>query len=218
MQESKLSEHQSEAQDSHTPPFVPETVQEPTASKVSRVFAEIGEVVRVLLISAAIIIPIRYFIAQPFVVRGASMEPTFMDREYLIIDEASYYFREPQRGETIVFHYPRDPRQFFIKRIIGLPRERIKIEKGTVMIFNDQYPEGFTLQEQYLDLPGRSTHPSVETKLGAGEYFVMGDNRDFSSDSRLWGVLPEDMLVGRAVFRAWPVGRFGPVTGEAFNY
>lgn len=183
-----------------------------------RFFEEAWEIARVLLISAAIILPIRYFIAQPFVVRGASMEPNFADREYLIVDEASYYFREPRRGEAIVFHYPRDPRQFFIKRIIGLPHERVKIEKGSVIIFNAAYPEGFTLQEQYLNPHGRSTRPETERALGAGEYFVLGDNRDFSSDSRFWGVLPEDLVVGRAVFRAWPVARFGSVDDHAFGY
>ncbi len=183
-----------------------------------RFFEEVKEILRVLIISAAIIFPIRYFIAQPFVVRGASMEPSFADREYLVIDEASYYFREPQRGETIVFRYPRDPKQFFIKRIIGLPHERIKIEKGSVMLFNEQYPEGFTLQEEYLYPPGRSTHPETEKTLGDGEYFVMGDNRDFSSDSRIWGALPKDKIVGRALFRAWPVARFGPITGQEFGY
>lgn len=193
----------------------PETDEIPAPSRGSRVFEEIGEILRVLLISAAIILPIRYFIAQPFVVRGASMEPSFEDREYLIIDEASYYVRSPRRGETVVFRYPRDPRQFFIKRIIGLPGERVKIQKGNVMIFNAEYPAGFTLQEPYLDPPGLSTRPDMETTLGDGQYFVMGDNRDFSSDSRLWGALPRDFLVGRAVFRAWPVTRAGSVSHQA---
>lgn len=190
----------------------------PRRSGMRRFFEEAWEITRVLLISAAIILPIRYFIAQPFVVRGASMEPSFADREYLIVDELSYYFRKPQRGEAIVFHYPRDPRQFFIKRIIGLPGERIKLETGKVIIFNPAYPEGFTLQEPYLEPPGRSTHPEMERVLGPGEYFVLGDNRDFSSDSRLWGALPEDRVVGRAVFRAWPVARLGSVADHAFSY
>ena len=187
-------------------------------SKSSRFFEEVWEIIRVLLISAAVVLPIRYFIIQPFVVRGASMEPNFTDKEYLIIDEVSYYFSLPERGETIVFRYPRDPRQFFIKRIIGLPGERVKIEKGRVEIFNAEYPDGFTLQEEYLDPPGRSTHSDSETTLKDGEYFVLGDNRDFSSDSRLWGVLPREFIVGRAVFRAWPFARFGPVADYTLNY
>lgn len=189
-----------------------------TPRRTGRFFQEAWEVARVLLVSAAIMLPIRYFIVQPFVVRGASMEPNFADREYLVVDEISYYFREPRRGEAIVFHYPRDPRQFFIKRIIGLPGERVKIEKGNVIIFNAGYAEGFTLQEQYLNPPGRATHPDMEARLGAGEYFVLGDNRDFSSDSRFWGGLSKDMVVGRAVFRAWPVARLGPIADSAFDY
>lgn len=188
------------------------------SSRGGRFFREAWEITRVLLISLAIVLPIRYFIAQPFVVRGASMEPNFVDREYLVVDEVSYYLREPGRGEAIIFRYPRDPRQFFIKRIIGLPGERVKIEKGRVMIVNPAYPEGFTLQESYLAPPGRATHPDMEAALGAEEYFVLGDNRDFSSDSRLWGALPGDLIVGRAVFRAWPVVRFGQVADYAFEY
>lgn len=187
-------------------------------NKSWRFFEEAWEVIRVLLISAAIIIPIRYFIAQPFVVRGASMEPNFEDREYLIVDEVSYYFRAPARGEAIVFRYPRDPRQFFIKRIIGLPEERIEVKGGRMMVFNSDYPDGFTLKEEYLDPPARPTHPDLNVTLDKDDYFVLGDNRDFSSDSRLWGPLPAELIVGRAVFRAWPLGRLGVVADYVFEY
>src|SRR3989339_2004483 len=95
------------------------------------------EVVQIVIISAAIIIPIRYFLIQPFYVKGASMEPNFYDHEYLIIDEISYRFHEPQRGDIVVFRYPDDPSQFFIKRLIGLPSEIIKINDGKITIIND---------------------------------------------------------------------------------
>lgn len=179
---------------------------------------EAGEVLKVFLVSLAIVLPIRYFIVQPFIVRGASMEPNFEDREYLIIDEASYYFRTPQRGEVVVFRYPRDPRQFFIKRIIGLPGEGIEIRNGRVNIKNIEYPEGFVLEEPYLAPPGRLTHPNVTIALGDDEYFVMGDNRDFSSDSRIWGPLEKHFIVGRTMFRVWPFADLGFVpdfTGSA---
>lgn len=179
---------------------------------------ELWEVAKVLLISLAIVLPIRYFIAQPFIVRGASMEPNFEDNEYLVIDEISYYFREPKRGETIVFRYPRNPRQFFIKRIAGLPEERIEIAGGRIRIFNVEYPAGFTLEEPYLVPPDRSTHPDVVRTLDDDEYFVLGDNRDASSDSRLWGALEENLIVGRALFRAWPPPRFGTVPDYAVSY
>ena len=187
-------------------------------SKLSILGEELWEILRVLLISAAIVIPIRYFIVQPFVVRGASMEPNFADREYLVVDEVSYYFRDPARGEAIVFRYPRNPKEFFIKRISGLPGEKVAIRQGFVMIFNKQYPQGFTLQEPYLQPPGARTHPEFEITLGRDEYFVLGDNRDFSSDSRIWGALPGELIVGRAVFRAWPVARFGIVPDYSPGY
>lgn len=178
--------------------------------KGGRFLGEVWEIVRILLISLAIVIPIRYFIVQPFVVRGASMEPNFTDREYLVVDEASYYFRPPARGEVIIFRYPRDTSQFFIKRIIGLPGEKVTIQKGRIMIANAHYPDGFTLEEPYLD-PALKTYPDVQYALGGDEYFVLGDNRNASLDSRVWGVLPRNLMVGRAVLSAWPPATFGRV-------
>ena len=184
----------------------------------SRFLGEVWEIAKVLLISAAVVLPIRYFVVQPFIVRGASMEPNFEDREYLIVDELSYYLRFPKRGEPIVFHYPKDPSEFFIKRIIGLPGERLEIKNGKVKIFNAAYPEGFTLDEEYLNPPNHPTHPDISVVLDASQYFVMGDNRDFSSDSRFWGALDRKFMVGRVVFRAWPMDRLGtiPYAGVGF--
>lgn len=176
---------------------------------------ELWEITKVLIISLAIVLPTRYFIAQPFIVRGASMEPNFENREYLIIDEVSYYFREPQRGEAIVFRYPQDPRQFFIKRIIGLPGERVEIRAGRVAIFNQSNAGGLILGEDYLSPADRLTYPDIEAVLDNDEYFVLGDNRDQSSDSRVWGPLPRKFIVGRVIFRAWPVTRLGLISGYA---
>ncbi|OGZ95421.1 MAG: signal peptidase I [Candidatus Sungbacteria bacterium RIFCSPHIGHO2_01_FULL_50_25] len=168
---------------------------------------------RILIISFVIVVPIRYFVVQPFIVRGSSMEPNFYDREYLIIDEISYYFREPARGETIVFRYPRDPRQYFIKRIIGLPGERVEIVGGRVKVYSVEKKDGFILEESYLPLEDRATQPAIEAQLGKDEYFVLGDNRDASSDSRVWGPLEQDFITGRAILRAWPISRFGVLSG-----
>ncbi len=183
-----------------------------------RFLKEIWEIVRVLLVSAAVVLPIRYFIAQPFIVRGASMEPNFEDREYLIIDELSYYLRAPERGEVIVFRYPKDPSEFFIKRIIGLPGERVGVERGKITISNAAHPQGIMVQEPYLSPPGHLTHPDMNVVLGPKEYFVLGDNRDFSSDSRIWGTLNRSLMVGRVIFRAWPADRFGSPPAAAFNF
>ena len=172
----------------------------------------LGEFLRLAIIAAAIALPIRYFIAQPFIVRGASMEPNFHDREYLVIDELSYFLREPKRGEVVVFRYPLDPREYFIKRVIGLPGETVEVKSGEVYIFNDEHPDGFRLQEAYLprDLEFRG---NIRFTLEGDEYVVLGDNRPASSDSRNWGTLERKFITGRAVFRAWPISKFG-VLGE----
>lgn len=171
--------------------------------------AEVFEFFKVLIVAVAVALPIRYFIAQPFIVNGASMVPTYENGEYLIIDEVSYYFlREPKRGEVVVFRYPLNPKQFFIKRIAGLPNEHIAIRNGEVAIKNEEYPNGFILPEPYLPEELR-TNGDIEIKLSDKEYFVLGDNREFSSDSRRWGALDRRFITGRAFLRAWPLSRVG---------
>lgn len=165
------------------------------------------EIVEIVVISLAIILPIRYFLVQPFYVKGASMEPTFEDREYLIIDELSYRMRKPSRGEVVVFRYPLDPRQFFIKRIIGLPGESVKVEDEKVSIINSDHPDGFALDESPYLSPDVPTHGDRTVKLGPDEYFVMGDNRTASLDSRTFGPLPVSDIVGRVWVRGWPLDR-----------
>jgi signal peptidase I len=165
------------------------------------------EVVEIVVISLAIILPIRYFLVQPFYVKGASMEPTFDDREYLIIDELSYRMRQPERGEVVVFRYPLDPRQFFIKRVIGLPGETVKVGGDKVTIVNAGHPDGFVLDESAYLSPDVLTHGERSITLGPDEYFVMGDNRTASLDSRTFGPLPAHEIVGRVWIRGWPLNR-----------
>ena len=161
------------------------------------------EFLQVVLISLIIIIPIRYYVIQPFFVKGASMEPTFQDGDYLIVDELSYHFRSPKRGEVIVFSYPQNPKQFYIKRIIGLPEETVQVTDNQILIKNSDYPEGFVLDEsQYLSV---TTAGNVEKMLDIDQYFVVGDNRDHSFDSRRWGELDEKLIIGKALFRVWPI-------------
>jgi len=171
--------------------------------ELRNILSFIWETAKIVIISLAIIIPIRYFLFQPFFVRGASMEPNFESGEYLIVDEITYRFREPQRGEVVVFRYPEDPTQFYIKRIIGLPNETVRIEGGQVYIFNKENPQGFILEEPYLG-DNDFTPGNIEVKLDENEYFVLGDNRQASSDSRRWGPVPDHYLIGRAFLRAWP--------------
>jgi len=162
-----------------------------------------------------IILPISYFVFQPFIVQGSSMEPNFYDKQYLVVDELTYRFHEPQRGDVLVLHYPKDPKQYFIKRIIGLPGEKVKIDSGHVVIYNTEHPNGFALSESYL--PSQTiTTPHVSTivsdktilTLGPDQYFMLGDNRQFSSDSRDWGILPKDEIVGRVLIRVLPLSDF----------
>lgn len=172
------------------------------------------ELIKVFLLAMVIIVPIRYFLVQPFFVRGASMEPNFSDGEYLVIDELSYRWRVPQRGEVIVFRFPGSPSQFFIKRIIGLPGETVRIEHGQVIIQNQEHPPGVVLDESTYLPSGTRTGGQEDMHLGEDEYFVLGDNRAASSDSRSWGVLSKKAIVGRTWIRAFPLPRFAVLTFE----
>lgn len=173
----------------------------------------LAEIVRFSLIAILIVVPIRMFVAQPFIVSGASMETTFHSGEYLIVDQLSYYFNAPVRGEVIIFRYPRDPSKFFIKRVIGEPGDTVTVENGIVSISNEDNPTGFELKEPYAK-PTPLAPKMVET-LGEREYFVMGDNRGESSDSRTWGVLQEERIVGRAWIRLFPPNEADYLPGVA---
>jgi signal peptidase I len=172
----------------------------------------LGEILNFSLIALIIVLPIRLFIAQPFIVSGASMETTFSSGQYLIVDQLSYRFVEPKRGDVIVFRYPKDPSKFFIKRIIGIPGDTINIAGQVVTLTNTAHPEGMNLTEPYI----RSMTPNTTLRevLGDGEYYVMGDNRDASSDSRMWGVLQRDKIVGKAFLRLYPLTRADVLPGE----
>jgi signal peptidase I len=173
----------------------------------------IWELVRFAVVALLIVIPIRVFIAQPFIVSGTSMVPTFSNKDYLIVDEISYRFHEPARGDVIIFRYPNDPKKFFVKRIIGLPNETISInQNGIVTIINDANPDGFVLDEPYVKNIQMQSYPTTE--IPGSEYFVMGDNRSGSSDSRAWGLLPEKNIVGRALIRLVPFAHAGLHPGD----
>ncbi len=181
----------------------------------------VWDFLKIVLIALVIIVPIRYFVFQPFIVSGSSMEPNFQNGEYLIIDELSYHFKDPKRGEVVVMRYPRDDKQYFIKRIIGLPGEKVKIADGKVTIFNEDNPGGVTLNESYLPNQGLTyPHDMVligESKvliLGNDEYFMMGDNRLASSDSRDWGPLERKDMVGKVFVRVLPLNEFKLFTGR----
>lgn len=179
------------------------------------------ELLKIVAISLAIIIPIRYYLIQPFYVKGASMEPNFHDHEYLIIDEITYRFSEPKRGDIVVFKYPQNPQEYFIKRVVGLPGEKIQVKDGNVLVYNDTYKDGAVLDETYLseENANRTYSPHEDIiSLDDNEYYVMGDNRNSSKDSRNFGPVDRSFLVGRVLFRGWPLDKMGIFKTPSYQY
>lgn len=163
------------------------------------------ELAKLVFLALVIVIPFRLYIAQPFIVEGASMDPTFRSGQYLIVDEVTYHWRTPERGSVLIFKYPKNPKKYFIKRVIGLPTEIVSIKEGMVTIVNNEHPEGLRLDEPYVKL---KKEDSLNYTLGEGEYFVLGDNRLGSSDSRQWGAVPEVNIIGRPIIRFLPPALF----------
>lgn len=169
-----------------------------------KLFTSVLEVIEIAFITLGFVFLTRFFIVQPFLVSGGSMSPYMSHGDYLLIDELTYRFRDPQRGEVNVFRYPNNPSTYFIKRVIGLPGERVQIREGEVRIFNNEYPDGYVLSETYLPV-GTVTSGNVDLALQEGEYFFMGDNRPYSFDSRSWGVVKKDDIIGIARVRLYPL-------------
>ena len=172
------------------------------------------ELVKVAFLAGITVGLVRYFIFKPFYVEGQSMEPTYLGSEYLIIDEISYRFREPERGEVIVLRAPTVEKEYFLKRIIGLPGDHIWVENNKVIISNSQRPDRVLLEEKYLVEP---TPGSANYTLGLDEYFVMGDNRDASFDSRRFGPIKRNGIIGRTWFRGWPLNRITLFEPPVYN-
>jgi len=168
------------------------------------------------IVALGLALAIRFFVAAPYVVSGASMEPNFQDWNYLIVDRLTYDFGTPQRGDVIVFNLPQDTSRALIKRVIGLPGETVVLSgtAPTVTIINTTHPDGFSITEPYLDPSDLGGASDMRVTLGADEYFVLGDNRKVSADSRLWGILPRKDIVGRVGVRLYPLNEFGFVPEE----
>ncbi len=176
------------------------------------------DIAKMVVISLAIILPVRYLLVQPFYVEGASMEPNFHEHEYLMVDEISYRFNPPVRGDVVVFRYPKDPQQYYIKRVIGLPGETVSLKDGEVYITDTS---GATAQvsESYIPSDVKTVALGEEpVALKEDEYFVMGDNRNGSKDSRSFGPVNKSFVIGRVFFRGWPVTRFGVVRTGAIEF
>lgn len=190
----------------------------PVSEKEKRVLGGIAvffiELIKIVILAGITIGLVRYFLFKPFYVKGQSMEPNFYEQEYLIVDELSYRFREPERGEVVVFKSPTQEKDYLLKRIVGMPGERVRVVDNKVIIYNEDNPQGGVLQEEYLT---ETTPGSVMYTLGPDQYFVMGDNRDASYDSRRFGPVSEDDIIGKVFFRGWPLSRFGTFESPELN-
>lgn len=183
----------------------------------------IVEVIKMFFLALVIIVPVRMFLFQPFIVRGESMEPNFSDHQYLVVNEFGYKktpvhvlgkdlvtvqpHKEFKRFDIAVFRSPHDEKQFYIKRVIGLPGESVLIDNGEVRILNEEHPEGYVLDESGYLPEGRKTNGSVKVDLKDDEYYVLGDNRPASSDSRVFGPLHKSAVIGKVMLRAWPLDK-----------
>ncbi len=170
------------------------------------------ETVKFAVIALVIVIPFRYFIAQPFVVSGDSMDPTFANGQYLIVDELSLRFEPPKRGDVLIFKYPYDQTKDFIKRVIGLPGETVILHNGTVSIKNASGT--FSLNEPYISA---KTDDEITVTLKPDQYFMMGDNRPESLDSRIWGPLPKNLIIGKPFVRLFPLSSISLYPGAFTN-
>lgn len=176
----------------------------------------VWETVRVVIISLLIILPVRYFLIQPFFVKGSSMVPNFHDKEYILVDKWTYRLGRPERGDVVIFRYPGNPKEYFIKRIIGLPGETVLVGNNTVTIYNAEFPDGFVLNEkEYLPetnptlCAGNTTWCGRKVTTQEKEYFLLGDNREHSSDSRFFGPVNISYFSGLAWLRLWPLNNIG---------
>jgi signal peptidase I len=156
------------------------------------------------------------FIIQPHQVKGSSMYPTFKDKEYILTDKITYKFSTPQRGDVIILQSPKNPDIDYIKRVIGLPGETIKVNEGKV------YLNGQLFQETYLSVttpifPGGFLQDNQEVTVPENNYFVMGDNRPGSSDSREFGFVPYEHIIGKVIFRYFPVDRLGAIKKPSYS-
>ena len=171
----------------------------------------IKELIKYALIALIIVIPFRIFIAQPYIVDGSSMDPTFKNADYLIVDQLSKRFETPKRGSVVIIRYPKDPSKFFIKRLIGFPGETVVINSGKLIIYGENNKEMTNIDEPYVKYP---KNENFSMQLGENEYFVMGDNRAGSSDSRIWGSLPKENIIGVPVLRLLPINKIGLFPGK----
>ncbi len=183
----------------------PAPLETPSASSGGRVhlFGEVKAWARDIFFAARTAILIVVFVVQPVKVEGTSMQPHLSDQERIFVNKFVYHFSEIGRGDVVVFWYPKEPKKSFIKRVVGLPGETVEVRSGFV------YINGLMLNEMYIR-PENFDHNSYGPwKVPGDSYFVMGDHRNSSNDSRHWGAVPAENIFGKAIFRYWPVSKLG---------
>lgn len=186
---------------------------EPLETSTKKEDSFFKEIIKFIFFALIIVLPVRLFIAQPFIVSGASMDPTFETGEYLIVNQLSYHLGDPVRGQVVIFKYPKDESKYFIKRVIGLPGEKVQIDGTAVTICNGKdFANCFKLDEPYISTTNEK-EDSISVVLKDTEYFVMGDNRRQSSDSRSWGTLERDLIIGTPFVRLFPFDKVSLLPG-----
>ena len=197
----------------------PEPIQTPVPDQFD-LWKFIAELVKTAVIVCVLVYVTRTFLLQPFIVEGSSMFPRFETNDYLLVDKLTYRLHDAHRGDIIVFKYPFDTSVNYVKRVIGLPGETVKITNGQVSIINSQNPNGLLLNEPYINGHVQTLLPSgassAEYKVPDDSYFVMGDNRPASSDSREWSFMPKKDMIGRVIIEAFPFNKASIVTDPTY--
>jgi signal peptidase I len=160
---------------------------------------------RDILLAFAIAIFIVIFVVQPVKVEGTSMQPRLVDQERIFVNRFIYKFEQIRRGDVVVFWYPRDRSKSFITRVLGVPGDKVEIRSGTVFVNNAR------VKEPYLNPAFRDKKSIRPLTVPPGHYFVLGDHRNSSNDSRSWGFVAQDLIYGKAIFSYWPISRVGLV-------
>ena len=189
-----------------TPPESP-TAPEPCAAHASgsNLLSELRSWARDIFLAVAIAIFIVIFVIQPVKVEGTSMQPRLVDQERIFVNRFIYRFEDIQRGDVVVFWYPRDTNKSFIKRVVAVPGDMVEIRMGLL------YINGIRVEEPYLKPEFRDHESFSRSVVPPDHYFVLGDHRNSSNDSRMWGFVPRNLIYGKAIFRYWPVSRLGMV-------
>ena len=198
----------------NNPNLVKNTSDQPLDDPVQNKKSSVWELVKYAIVALIIVVPFRIFIAQPYIVSGSSMDPTFKNADYLIVDQLSKRFEDPKRESVVIIRYPKDTSKFFIKRLIGFPGETVEIKNGIVTIYNKDNKTGLKLNEPYV-IYKKADNSTIT--LGPDEYFVLGDNRAGSSDSRVWGTLPEKYIIGVPILRLFPLNKISVWPGSSTN-